>query len=86
MITLHFHLIPQYKYELFHIYFTIIIIIMIMIIIIIIIIIKEKEIKIFDFDIFVFCFEYFVLSTLSIAFSVPLFTHDGRYLAFSMCL
>ena len=22
MITLHFHLIPQYKYELFHIYFT----------------------------------------------------------------
>ena len=23
MITLHFHLIPQYKYELFHIYFTI---------------------------------------------------------------
>ena len=23
MITLHFHLIPQYKYELFHIHFTI---------------------------------------------------------------
>ena len=22
MITLHFHLLPQYKYELFHIYFT----------------------------------------------------------------
>ena len=25
MITLHFHLIPQYKYELFHIYFTLLV-------------------------------------------------------------
>ena len=30
MIKLHFHLIPQYKYELFHIYFTGLIIVTIM--------------------------------------------------------